>query len=383
MISRRFTALVLVAAFVVALAGGAAGSFICASRAAAESAAEGKVGYSVVYSSENPIPEIAANVRPSVVQVITSGSNWLSGGRSEQDMGSGSGSYIRRRTDGEGGYILTNYHVVEGGTSFRIVWLDGSIMEADLVGYDTGTDIAVLSFTEKAPAGANPVVMGDSDQLQIGELAIVIGNPGAGESVLFGTVTAGIISGLEREEISAGNFSRSVSVIQTDAAINSGNSGGALLNSRGELVGIPTLKFSYSYSSVYEGLGFCVPINTVKNLIDQIITTGKVSRPMLGIGVQDFDGPDEPIKSHPPIGVMVVQVMEGSSAQEQGIRVYDVITEIDGVRITGYNELTAEIDKHQAGDMVELKVYRYYDQRGDKLDRYEEHTFTIELRTYD
>ena len=378
---KKALALMLLASFIISLAGGAAGSFVFTNRALAE--AEDTVGYDIVYSSENPIPEIAANVRPGVVQVITSGSNWLSGSNNESDVGSGSGTYIREAENGKGGYILTNYHVVEGGTSFRIVWLDGSVMDAELVGADTGTDIAILSFAEEAPDGTTPVVLGDSDELQIGELAIVIGNPGAGESVLFGTVTAGIISGLEREEISAGNFSRSVSVIQTDAAINSGNSGGALLNSRGELVGIPTLKLSYSYSSVYEGLGFCVPINTVKTFIDQIIETGRVSRPMLGIGVQDFDGPDEPIKNHPPIGVMVVQVVEGSSAEEQGLMVYDVITEIDGVRITSYNELTTEIDKHQLGDTVELKVYRYYDQQGDKLSAYEEHTFEIELRTYD
>ncbi len=376
---KRLWAVLLLAVFVMSMAGGAAGSLMFAGKARAE--ADGKVGYDVVYSSQNPIPEIAANVRPGVVQVITGGTRWISG--EEQDMGSGSGTYIREMENGVGGYVLTNNHVVEGGTSYRIVWLDGTVMDAQLVGTDTGTDIAVLRFDEPAPVSAKPVVMGDSDELQIGELAIVIGNPGAGDSVLFGTVTAGIISGLEREEISAGNFTRSVSVIQTDAAINSGNSGGALLNAKGELVGIPTLKFSYSYSSVYEGLGFCVPINSVKGFIDQIITTGKVSRPMLGIGVQDFEGPDNPTGKNPPKGVIVVQVTPGSSAEEQGLKVFDVITEIDGVRIGGYNELTSEIDNHAAGDTVKIKVYRYYDAKGDKLDEYEEHVFEIELRTYD
>ena len=382
--SKRTFVLMLAAAFAVAVTGGVLGSFIFSRNAAAESEDGGVVGYEAIYSSENPVPEIAANVRPSVVQVIVSGKTWSAGSRqtTEEDLGSGSGTYIQTR-EGGGGYILTNYHVVESGETYRIVWLDGTEMQAQLVGYDNGTDIAVLSFDQAAPEGTNPVVMGDSDELQIGELAIVIGNPGAGESVLYGTVTAGIISGLEREEISAGNFSRSVSVIQTDAAINSGNSGGALLNSRGELVGIPTLKMSYSASSVYEGLGFCVPINTVKSLAAEIIETGKVTRPMLGVGVSDFDGPDDPIRSHPPIGVMVKQVVEGSSADEEGIKVYDVITEIDGVRITSYSELTAEIDKHQVGDVVELKVYRYYDERGDMLDSYDEYTFSVELRALD
>ena len=377
--SKRTFIAMLAMAFAVAVAGGAVGSFIFARNAAAEES--GTVGYEAIFTAANPVPEIAANVRPSVVQVITSGETWISGpNATEQDLGSGSGSYIRALDGGKGGYILTNNHVIEGGEKYRIMWLDGTEMDAELVGADSGTDIAVLKFEDEAPEGATPVVLGDSDGLQIGELAIVIGNPGAGDSVLFGTVSAGIISGLERSDVSAGNFSRSVSVIQTDAAINPGNSGGALLNSRGELVGIPTLKMSYSYSSVYEGLGFCVPINTVKPLVEQIIDTGKVTRPMLGIGVSDFDGPDEPIRSHPPIGVMVQQVVEGSSAEEQGVKVYDVITEIDGVRIKSYTELTAEVDKHKVGDVVELKIYRYYDERGDKLDKYEEHAFSVELR---
>ena len=376
---RVICGLLLTAVMVLSLAGGLAGAAIF--RAGAEAEDTGCVGYDAVYSAYNPIPEIAANVRPAVVQVITGSRGWLSG--DTEDIGSGSGTFIREKADGKGGYILTNNHVVDGGSSFRIVWLDGTVMDAELIDTDSGTDIAVLGFSEPVPDGVTPVVMGDSDKLQIGELAIVIGNPGAGESVLFGTVTAGIISGLEREEISAGNFSRSVSVIQTDAAINSGNSGGALLNARGELVGIPTLKISYSYASVYEGLGFCVPINSVKGFIDQIIDTGKVSRPMLGIGVQDFEGPDEPAADRPPAGVAVVRVVGGSAADEQGMRVYDVITEIDGVRIKSYGELTAEIDSHEVGDVVELKAYRYYDRNGKLLEEYEEHTFVIELRVYE
>ncbi len=377
----RFS-LLLAAVFAVAFAGGGLGSLVLAKNARAESGSNSVVGYDAVYSSDNPIPEIAANVRPSVVQVIESAQTWASGSRqtSEQEIGYGSGSYIRDAEDGDGGYILTNYHVVEDGDSYRIVWLDGTEMSCELVGYDNGTDIAILRFHEDAPAGATPVAMGDSDALQIGELAIVIGNPGAAEYVLYGTVTSGIISGLERKEISAGNFTRSVSVIQTDAAINSGNSGGALLNSRGELVGIPTLKLSYSDSSVYEGLGFCVPINSVKDLIGEIIETGKVSRPMLGVGVADFDGPDEPTRNYPPAGVIVKQVTPGSSAEEQGILAFDIIAEINGTRVKSYADLTAVIDTLKAGDTATLKVYRYYDQNGNMLEKYEEMTFNVELR---
>lgn len=372
--------MLLTAVFAISVIGGGLGGVLLTRRALAEQ--EAPVGYEAIYTSANPVPEIAANIRPSVVQVIVSAKTWLNGSRdtADKDIGFGSGTYIQNADDGDGGYILTNYHVIEGGESVRIAWLDGAETPAEVVGYDNGTDIAVLRFHGDAPSGAAPVAMGDSDNLQIGELAIVIGNPGTGEGVLYGTVTAGIISGLEREEISAGNFTRAVSVIQTDAAINSGNSGGALLNSKGELVGIPTLKISSSYTASYEGLGFCVPINTVRDLVTEIITTGKVTRPMLGIGVADYDGPDEPIRSHPPIGVIVKQVVPGSSAEEQGVKLYDVITEIDGVRIKSYTELTAEIDKHDVGDVLEVTVYRYFDENGQNLAQYETHTFSVELR---
>jgi serine protease Do len=374
--------LLLAVVFAVAFVGGGLGSFVFAKNARAESATDSPVGYDAVYSTDNPIPEIAANVRPSVVQVIESAQTWAPGtsGTSEQEIGYGSGTYIRAASGEKGGYILTNYHVVEEGDSYKIVWLDGTEMNCELTGYDNGTDIAILRFRDDAPTDATPVTMGDSDSLQIGELVIAIGNPGAADYVLYGTVTSGIVSGLAREEISAGNFTRSVSVIQTDAAINSGNSGGALLNSKGELVGIPTLKISYSDTSVYEGLGFCVPINTVKSLIDEIITTGKVSRPMLGVGVADFDGPDDPTRNYPPAGVIVKQVTEGSSAQEQGILPYDIITEINGTRIKSYAELTAVLDTLKAGDVAQLKAYRYYDQNGNMLEKYEEMTFNVELR---
>ena len=175
---------------------------------------------------------------------------------SEDLLGSGSGCYIRADEDGQGGFILTNYHIVNEGEVYSIRWLSGEEMDATLVGYDDGTDIAILHFDEAAPAGVSLIAMGDSDALRIGELAICIGNPGDSAGSLPGTVTAGIVSGLEREGINADNFSRGISVIQIDAAINTGNSGGAMLNARGELVGIPTLKLMMSYATVFEGLSF-------------------------------------------------------------------------------------------------------------------------------
>ena len=366
--------------------GFAGGALLTKKPAAVAETADATVGYEAVYSAENPIPEIAANVRPSVVQVITSAATWDQRSRevSTEEIGYGSGTYFRALDEGEGGYILTNNHVVDEGETYQIEWLDGTIMDATLVGADEGTDIAVLQFNEPAPEGATPVPLGDSDALQIGELAIVIGNPGSGTEVLFGTVTAGIISGLEREGVSAqGSFNRPVSTIQVDAAINTGNSGGALLNAQGELVGIPTLKMTASYTTIYEGLGFCIPINTAKDIIDQLIENGEVVRPRLGVTVVAQDGPDEPMRNYPPAGVRIENVEEGSPADEAGLQTYDIITEINGVRVYTNDDLIAQIDQYAAGDTVELTICRYYSENGTRLAQYEVFTANVELEIID
>ena len=366
--------------------GFAGGALLTKKPVAVAETADATVGYDAVYSADNPVPEIAANVRPSVVQVITSAATWDQRTRevSTEEIGYGSGTYFRTLEDGEGGYILTNNHVVDEGESYEIEWLDGTIMEATLVGADEGTDIAVLQFNEPAPEGATPVPLGDSDALQIGELAIVIGNPGDSEEVLFGTVTAGIISGLEREGVSAqGSFNRPVSTIQVDAAINTGNSGGALLNAQGELVGIPTLKMTASYTTIYEGLGFCIPINTAKDIIEQLIENGEVVRPRLGVTVVAQDGPDEPMRNFAPAGVRVENVEEGTPADEAGLQRYDIITEINGIRVYTNEDLIGEIDRHSAGDTVELTVCRYYSENGTPLAQYEVFTAEVELKIID
>ena len=366
--------------------GFAGGALLTKKPAAVAETADATVGYEAVYSSDNPVPEIAANVRPSVVQVITSAATWDQRTRevSTEEIGYGSGTYFRALDEGEGGYILTNNHVVDEGETYQIEWLDGTIMDATLVGADEGTDIAVLQFNEPAPEGATPVPLGDSDALQIGELAIVIGNPGSGTEVLFGTVTAGIISGLEREGVSAqGSFNRPVSTIQVDAAINTGNSGGALLNAQGELVGIPTLKMTASYTTIYEGLGFCIPINTAKDIIEQLIENGEVVRPRLGVTVVAQDGPDEPMRNYPPAGVRIENVEEGSPADEAGLQTYDIITEINGVRVYTNDELIAQIDQYAAGDTVELTICRYYSENGTRLAQYEVFTANVELEIID
>ena len=348
--------------------------------------AEPAVTYDVIYSESNPIPEIAARVRPAIVQVTTSAEEWNAETRkaSVDPLGYGSACYIRKAAEGEGGYLLTNYHVVQDGDLFSVLWLDGTEMDVELIGYDDGSDIAVLRFSDPAPEGAEPVPLGDSDALQIGELAICIGNPGAGEDVLFATVTAGIISGLQREDVNADNFSHSISVIQTDAPINSGNSGGALLNAKGELVGIPTLKMGMSFTTVYEGLGFCIPISFVKDYIDQIIDNGNVVRPRMGVTVTTIDGPDEPMRRYPPAGAQVYSVEPGTPADKAGLKVNDVIYEANGTRVKSSLDLVAAVDKCAAGDTMNLVVFRYkYDQDGNLAGGYEKMEMTLQREILD
>ena len=342
--------------------------------------------YDVIYSSANPIPEIAKRCRPAIVEITCSVENWDPETRksSVDPKFYGSATYIRADEDGTGGYMLTNYHIVSDSDVFSALWLDGTEMELSLVGYDDGTDIAVLRFEDAAPEDAEPIPLGDSDQLQIGELAICIGNPGASKEVLYGTVTAGIISGLQREDINAGNFHRAINVIQTDAPINSGNSGGALLNAKGELVGIPTLKMGLTYDNVFEGLSFCIPISAVKGYIDQLIDNGNVVRPRMGITIASIDGPEEAMRRFPPCGAQVVTVEPDTPAEEAGIKVDDVITEVGGTRVRSASDVIVAIDKFEAGDSVTLKIYRYnYDADGNLTSGYTEEEIQLTLKILD
>lgn len=348
----------------------------------AEPTADPAPTYDIVYSSSNPIPEIAARVRPSIVQLTTKAESWdpISRVAEVNEVGGGSACYIREIGQGEGGYMLTNYHVVKDGDAFTALWLDGTETELELVGYDDGSDIAILKFIGEAPGGAQPIPLGDSDQLQIGELAIIIGNPGTYTEVFFGSVTAGIISGLEREGVNADNFSHSITTIQTDAPINGGNSGGALLNAKGEMVGIPTLK----YMTIYEGLTFCIPISVVKDYIDQIIDNGSVVRPRMGVTVVTLDGPDEPMRRYPPAGAQVYSVEPNTPADKAGLQEKDVITEANGARIKSSLDMVTAVDKCKEGEPMELTVYRYnYDLDGNVSGGYEELHLTLELAIID
>ena len=340
--------------------------------AQAESTESGSAAY---YS----VADIAEAVRPAVVQVISKTMVWnpYTGETSETEAAYGSGVYIDDR-----GYIVTNNHVISGAEAVDILWLDGTRMEAEIVGTDPSTDIAVLKF--EGSVDAQPVPLGDSDALRVGELAIAIGNPSTGNQVLYGTVTTGIISGLNREGIQAsGSYTRNIEVIQTTAQINSGNSGGALLNANGELIGIPTLKSSFNYDSIIEGTAFAIPINTAKPIVDELIENGQVVRPRLGVTVVTNNGPDEPLRNYAPAGSQIYSIEEGSPAETAGLQEYDVITHVDGERIKTNEELTAIIDEHQAGDVITLTVARYYDENGNQLLNPEVLDIEVELQIID
>ena len=332
-----------------------------------------------IYTSANPIPDIAQRVRPAVVQVISLLEEWDPYTRAvwETEIGYGSGVYID-----EGGYIVTTNPVVASAARVQIRWLDGAEMDAEIVGTDSSTDLAVLRF--EGAVAAQPVPLGDSDALRVGELAIAIGNPGTADQVLYGTVTAGIISGLAREGIQASqSYTRPLRVIQTTAQINSGNSGGALLNGNGELIGIPTLKSSFSYNSVIEGTAFAIPINMAKPIIEDLIAHGIVLRPRMGVSVVDVAGPEELIRSHEPAGVGIVGIEAGSPAEEAGLRVYDIITHIDGVRCMNYAEMTVLLDSRAAGDEITVTVARYFNAVGGYLASPESKDFLVTLEILD
>lgn len=301
--------------------------------------------------SASPAVAVYEKCSESVVGVITYSESYsrTTGNVEKTEVGEGSGIVIS-----DDGYILTNNHVIADGNYYEALLSSGDKVEAELVGADSGTDIAVLHVEGQT---LKAIEIGTSTDLKVGETVIAIGNPGG--SVLANTVTQGIVSALERDM--ENTFTRDVKTIQHDAAINPGNSGGALLNTKGQLVGINTLKYTGStYSSTtYEGLGFAIPIDTAMPLAEQIIEYGEVRRPALGITCGTFSGPDEPISNYPPASVVISDVTKGAPAEEAGLMPFDFITEVDGTRIKSLNDLTAVLDSHKEGDTITVKVLRY------------------------
>ena len=307
-------------------------------------------------SDPSPAIYVSQKNANSVVGVITNKQEWnrSSGEVKETMYAQGSGVVIR-----EGGYVLTNYHVIENGDSYQILMPSGEKVSATVTGSDSSLDLAVLQVDKEYADQLVPVSIGTSSNLIVGSTVIAIGNPGG--EVLANTVTQGVVSALERSDVSGNNTTRSVDYIQHDAAINSGNSGGGLFNYRGELVGINTLKYSGSaYSSVsFEGLGFAIPVDTAYPIAMQLIENGKVIRPQMGVTVKDYEGPNEPTGNYPPASVCIYGVNDGSAAEKAGLKQYDFIYAINDERVTSFRELTAILDRYQAGDSVKVTVVRY------------------------
>ena len=253
------------------------------------------------------------------------------------------GSGIIISTDG---YIVTNYHVIEGANNITVALDDGTEYTAYLIGSDAYTDLAVIRIQQE---GLTAAEFGNSDKVRVGEIAIAIGNP---TGQLQGTATSGIISALNRNvEIN----NTVMNLIQTDAAINSGNSGGPLLNQHGQVVGITSAKVSLSG---YEGLGFAIPANTAKPIIEELVRHGYVSgRPLLGVRVTELSKMAANFYRVPQ-GLYVQSVNAKSDAAKQGIAVGDIITAINGTAVTGLDVGVSLRNELKAGDSITVNIYR-------------------------
>src|SRR6201988_3501068 len=249
--------------------------------------------------------------------------------------------------DARSGYIVTNAHVVENASEITVTLQDGRDLKAEIIGSDTPSDVAVLKVK---PDGLTQIPLGDSGKVEVGDFVVAIGNP-------FGlqhTVTSGIISGLSRSGINPDGYE---DFIQTDASINPGNSGGALVSLRGELIGINTAILSRSGGNI--GIGFAIPVNMARSVMEQLIKFGAVKRGQLGVSVY----PVTPDIAHSlglsgALGALVSQVVEGSPADKAGIHTGDVITSVNGQPVKSNSELRNSIGLMRVGDKVDIGLLR-------------------------
>jgi serine protease Do len=252
------------------------------------------------------------------------------------------------------GYLVTNEHVIEDAEECVVVLQDDRTYQAKLVGLDEETDLAVLKIEAK---GLTPAVFGDSEEMVVGNSCVAIGNP-LGET-FRGTMTTGIISALNRNVSVNGHY---MTLIQTDCAINSGNSGGPLINLYGQVIGICNMKMM-STSTTVEGLGFAIPTATVKTVVNKLLSQGEVIRAMLGITAYNLDG-DECRSYGIEGGIMVVQVSAQSDAYAKGIRNGDIVIAANGIPISSVNQLNTYKADMSPGDVLVLTILR----DGEQMD---------------
>lgn len=295
-----------------------------------------------------PAEVYAANVNSTVGITTSVTTNYW--GFQTTSAASGSGFIIT-----DDGYVITNYHVIENSDSITVSLYDGTAYDAELVGYDESNDIAVLKVEAEE---LTPVVVGDSDSLNVGDSVIAIGNP-LGE--LTFSLTSGAVSALDREITLSNNVT--MDLIQTDCAINSGNSGGALFNLYGEVIGVTNAKYSGSGSGAsIDNIGFAIPINRVKGIVESIIEKGYIVKPYIGVSVMDVSRETQSYGL--PEGAAVKSIEEDSPAAEAGLKENDIITAINGTKISGSKELVDVVGDASTGDELLLAVYR----QGESLE---------------
>ncbi len=296
-----------------------------------------------------PAQVYAANVK-SVVSIAVTVQSY-NFGQITEGSGSGSGFILT-----ENGYVVTNYHVVEGGTSISVVMHDGSSYPASLVGQDSTNDVAVLKIEA---SGLPAVTLGSSSNLNVGDMVVAIGNP-LGE--LNATQTVGYICGKDREVTTGGTI---INMLQTDAAINPGNSGGPLFNMQGQVVGITTAKYSGTTSSgaSIEGIGFAIPIDDVLGIIGDLQNYGYVTGAYMGVTVQNLS--QEVTEATGIAGIKVISVEPGFAAEKAGLKAGDIITAVDGKDVDSVTALIRVLRGYKAGDTALLTIIR----SGEKLEK--------------
>lgn len=375
--NKKQIATTVVASFVSAVVGGACalGVYVGLNKEPAKAIETSKTNTSTVVETSNPnLSQVsltnysdtaiyaAQKALPSMVSIsVEYDVNYM--GMKKAVAGSGSGVILS-----EDGYILTNNHVISSADSSSFyqvsdaksikvkIYGDDTEYSAEIIGTDSQTDLAVLKIDK---TGLTPVEFGDSSSVQIGEFVLAIGNP----YNLDYSVTAGIISALNRE-MTVENTT--YNVIQADCAINSGNSGGALVNSKGEVIGITTLKLA---GDGIEGVSFAIPVNETVPIYKELIEKGKISRPFVGISGIDLDEATA-IRNGLTKGIYVDSVVSGSGAEDAGIMAGDVIVSFDGKDVSTMDELNAIKNTKNIGDKIEIKLYRKSELK----------TFTITLK---
>ena len=351
--------LILVIALICSLLGGTIGAcgVLLMQRDQAEEVPEADVSYMMQSIRENTAIEIveagtgklmtpaevyAANVGCTVGITTSVTTNiW---GFQTTSAASGSGFIIS--TDG---YILTNHHVIDDADSITVSLFDGTTYDAALIGYDESNDIAVLKVDAE---NLSPVILGDSDQLNVGDQVLAIGNP-LGE--LTFSLTSGLVSAMDRKVTLSSTVT--MNLIQTDCAINSGNSGGALFNLYGEVIGVTNAKYSSSSSSEasIDNIGFAIPINSIRSIVESIIEKGYIASPYIGVSVLDVS---EEMKLYGiPAGIAIQSVTEGSPAEAAGLKVGDVITAVNDI-VMDSNDLVDFVGGSDIGEKIDLSIYR-------------------------